>query len=167
MPFANLTGVEENNNFIDGLQDLLIGELGKNTKLRVLSRQSTLRYRGSDMSMQEIGREIGVDVLLEGSFQCLDENICLEVQGVDVKPKEKHIFAGEYYGELDNLLVVQASLVKDIAEKLKLRLTKEQKKRLSETSKTDPETWSICFDGMNLMNKGTSESFKKGRKLLP
>ncbi len=68
LPLHNLTGQVENNYFVDGMHDALIGELGQIGSLRVISRTSTLRYRDSQLLLKDIAHELGVNTIVEGSI---------------------------------------------------------------------------------------------------
>jgi TolB-like protein/AraC-like DNA-binding protein len=126
LPLKNLTGQEDNSYFIDGIHDALIGELGKIASLRVISRTSTLRYRHSDMLLKDIAKELGVNTIVEGSVMTIGDSLRILIQVIDVIPSERHILAKHYQYKINNLLTVQTSAVKDIAENIKVQLSKNK-----------------------------------------
>ena len=98
LPLNNLTGDPEQDYFSDGLQDLLITEISRLPGLRVTSRQSTRRYRDSQLPAAEIAKELGVDALLEGSLLKADSTIELTVQLIDGR-NDRHLWAERYTRE--------------------------------------------------------------------
>ena len=166
LPLHNLTGEPENTYFIDGMQDALIGELGRIKSLRVISRTSTLRYRDSDLLLPDIARELDVNTIVEGSVHCLGDSLCLNVQLIGVFPEERHLLANEYRDGLHNVLRIQKTAVKDIAQNIKIRLSEDQEELLTKSRKIDPETYKIYLKGMSYLNQGTTESFETGISYL-
>ena len=166
LPLHNLTGQVENNYFVDGMHDALIGELGQIGSLRVISRTSTLRYRDSQLLLKDIAHELGVNTIVEGSILGAGDSLRILVQLIDVFPKEHHIFAHEYRDGMHNVLTVQSSAVKDIARKINVKLSKNEEQRLAKQRTVNPETYKAYLRGMYYLNQGTEESFEKGIKCL-
>jgi pentatricopeptide repeat protein len=166
LPLHNLTGHTGNDYFVDGMHDELIGELGQIGKLRVISRTSTLRYRDSQLLLKDIAHELGVNTIVEGSIIGAGDSLRILIQLIDVFPKERHIFAHEYRDGMHNVLTVQSSAVKDIAQKINVKLSKSEAQRLAKTRKVDPETYKAYLRGMYYLNQGTEESFEKGISFL-
>ncbi len=162
LPIHNLTGQPENEYFVDGMHDALIGELGQIKSLRVISRTSTLRYRNSEMLLKDIAGELGVNIIVEGSVFCSGDSLCFLIQLIDVFPKERHILANEYRDGMHNVLTVQSSAVKDIAQNIRIRLSKDEEQRITKTRKVDPDTYKDYLRGLYYFNQGTLESFETG-----
>ncbi len=110
LPLHNLTGDPEQDYYVDGLQDLLISELSQLSGLRVTSRQSTKRYRGSQLPATDIAKELGVDALVEGSLLRDGRKIEVTIQLIHGRSDE-HLWAGRYARETSYLL----DLVTDVA----------------------------------------------------
>ena len=110
LPLSNLTGNPEQAYYADGLQDILITELSQVPGLRVTSRQSTKRYRGSDLTTVDIAGELGVDALVEGSLLRTGANIELTVQLVDGR-SDAHLWAEQYSSDTSHVF----DLLSDIA----------------------------------------------------
>jgi AraC-like DNA-binding protein/TolB-like protein/Tfp pilus assembly protein PilF len=162
LPIHNLTGQPENAYFVDGMHDALIGELGQIKSLRVISRTSTLRYRNSEMLLKDIASELGVNIIVEGSVFCSGDSLCFMIQLIDVFPKERHILANEYRDGIQNVLTVQSAAVKDIAQNIRIKLSKDEEQRITKTRKVDPETYKDYLRGLYYFNQGTFESFETG-----
>ncbi|MEJ2515913.1 MAG: winged helix-turn-helix domain-containing protein [Gammaproteobacteria bacterium] len=110
LPFNNLTGDPEKNYYVDGLQDILITELSQIRDLRVTSRQSTMRYRSSDLPATEIAGELGVDAIVEGSLLRKGDQIEATVQLIDGRSDE-HLWAERYTSETPDVF----NLIADMA----------------------------------------------------
>ena len=95
LPFANLTGDPDQEYFADGMADALITQLARLNAFRVISRQSTLRFRQSDRSITDIAAALGVDGLIEGTVARSGDRVRVGVQLVHARP-ERHLWAGAY-----------------------------------------------------------------------
>jgi len=166
LPLHNLTGHAENDYFVDGMHDALIGELGQFASLRVISRTSTLRYREHDMLLKDIADELGVTCIVEGSVFGVDDSIRILIQLMEVFPKERHMLANEYRDGISNVLAVQSAAVKDIAKKINVELSEKEEQRLANSRTVNPETYKAYLRGMHYLNQGTKESFEKGINYL-
>ena len=102
LPLRNLTGDPEQTYYVDGLQDLLITELAQLPGLRVISRQSTMRYRNSPLSTADIAGELNVDALVEGSLMREGSEIELTVQLINSRSDE-HLWAGRYRRDISHV----------------------------------------------------------------
>lgn len=166
LPLHNLTGETDNDYIVDGMHDALIGELGKIEVLRVISRTSTLRYKGSKELLSKIAQELGVNTIIEGSIIGAGDSIRVLIQLIDVFPKERHILSGDYQDEMKNVLNLQSSVVKDIAGTIHLKLSKKETQQLNKSRTVNPETYKSYLRGMYALNQGTKESFEKGINYL-
>ncbi len=166
LPLHNLTGQPENAYFIDGIHDALIGELGQIESLRVISRTSTLGYRNSDMLLKNIANELGVNTIVEGSVMGIGDSLKVLIQLIDVFPKERHILANEYHDDMHNILKIQTTIVKDIAQKIRIKLSKDEEQLLAKSHTVDPETYKAYLRGMYYLNQGTEETFERGINYL-
>jgi len=166
LPLHNLTGDTANDYFVDGIHDALIGELGQISSLRVISRTSTLRYKEKDLLMKDIAKELGIETIVEGSIISSGDSIRILIQLIDVYPKERHILSNEYYDDISNVLKVQSTIVKEIAEEINIKLTKEEKQQIERTRSVNPETYKAYLRGMYYLNKGTMASFETGINYL-
>ena len=111
LPLSNLTGDPEQEYYVDGLQDLLITELSQLPGIRVTSRQSTKRYRNSEMPAADIAEELGVDVLVEGSLLREGSKIEVTLQLIDGR-SDGHVWAERYTRETPYVF----SLIADMAD---------------------------------------------------
>ena len=121
LPLANLTGDPELSHFVDGVHYALSAELSKIEGLAVHSRQSVLRFRGSDRPLPEIARELGVDALLEGAVFKSGDSVRITVQLLRARP-EQQMLAATHYGPLSHALVLHNVLARAIADSVHARL---------------------------------------------
>lgn len=166
LPLHNLTGQPENDYFVDGMHESLIGELGQLGVPRVISRTSTLGFRNSDMLLPEIAKKLDVNTIVEGSVMAIGDSIKFLIQLIDVFPKERHLLKKEYSDVVQNVVKIQTIAVKDIAEKIRIRLSENEEQLLEEARKVNPETHQAYLRGMYFLNQGTFESTKTGLAFL-
>ena len=119
LPLTNLTGDPDHDHFADGLQDILITELSQIPGLRVTSRQSTKRYRASELAMTDIAAELGVDALVEGSLLAAGSNVVLTIQLVDGRSDE-HRWAQRYERETARLFDLAADVTRAVGSTVNL-----------------------------------------------
>ena len=166
LPFHNLTGQSENDYFVDGMHDALIGELGLIGSVRVISRTSTLPYRNNDMLLPDIARELGVNTIVEASVMAIGDSIKFLIQLIDVFPKERHLLKNEYYDAMHNVVKIQTTAVVDIAQKIRIRLSEDEEQLLEKSRTVNPETYQAYLKGMYYINQGTRESIETGLDYL-
>ncbi|HEU4719892.1 MAG TPA: protein kinase [Gemmatimonadaceae bacterium] len=121
LPLANLTGDPKLGYFVDGVHYALTAELSKIDGLDVQSRQSVLRYRGSDRPLPEIARELGVDALLEGAVFRSGDSVRISVRLLRARP-EQQMLAATHYGPLEHALVLHNVVAHAIADSVHARL---------------------------------------------
>ncbi len=121
LPLANLSADPSQDYFADGVTEELITMLARSESLRVLSRTSTLRYRGSTKSVPEIAGELGVDAVVEGSIQRVGDRVRVAAQLVRASP-EGHLWAQSYDGRIEDVFAIRTRVAQDIVRKIGRRL---------------------------------------------
>ncbi len=116
LPLANLSAGPEDY-FADGITEELITELARTGSLRVLSRASTLHYRGSTKSVPEIAKELGVDAVVEGSVQRSGGRVRVAAQLIRASPEE-HLWAQSYDGSAEDVFAIRSRVAEDISRKV-------------------------------------------------
>jgi len=106
LPLVNLSGDLGQQYFADGVTDALITELGKVSSLRVISRQSVMRYKGSSKSLPQIARELGAEALIEGSVVRDGHRVAVSANLIDAF-NEEHIWAERYDRDLGDILTAK------------------------------------------------------------
>jgi TolB-like protein len=166
LPFENLNRDPEQDYFTEGISDALITELGCIPSLRVISRQSVLRYKGSGKALPEIARELKVSAIVEGSALRCGSHVRITAQLIQAEP-EQHLWARSYEGELSDILQLQARVARAIAESVQAVLTPKQLERLSRPrSATNPEAYLAYLKGRYYLSHWTRDSIAKGFEYL-
>jgi len=148
LPLSNLTGDPEQEFFVAGMHDALITELSKIGSLRIISRQSTLRYQGSILSMKEIAKQLRVDALVEGSVFKSGDSVRIQIQLIKAMPRESHLLAHAYDRDLSDVLNMHKEITQDIAGQIQVKLTAGEKLNLQETKKINADAYEAYLKGM-------------------
>jgi TolB-like protein len=160
LPFENLSSDEEQLWFSDGITDVIINQLSKISGLRVLGRTSTLKYRKEQKSISEIGAELEVNYLIEGTVQRQENKMRISVQLIRVI-NEDHLWSDLYDREWKDIFDVQSDIAQRIAEELQTVLTPEEKELIENSQTKNPEAYNLYLKGRFFWNKRTEEGFKK------
>jgi len=160
LPFRNRSTIAEDAFFADGIHDDILMQLAKFSSLdKVISRSSVERYRDTSKPMPQIGQELGVATVLEGSIQRAGDRVRITVQFIDATADD-HLWGETYDRELtaENLFAVQSDISREIVDALQLVLTDEENKRLDAMPTTSLEAYSEFVQGRQEMAKRTAEA---------
>jgi len=160
LPFDNLSSDPEQEYFVDGMHDALIAELARISGLTVISRTSTLRYKGTTLAVSEIARELNVAMIVEGSVLRAVDDIRIQVQLIGVQP-ERHLLAKTYDRQLSSVLKLQSEVAQNIAEEIEVELTPQEQSRISKVGDVDPEAYTLWLKGNFYLGQLDEESFRK------
>ncbi len=130
LPLQNLSGDPAQDYFADGMTDELTNDLAQFGGLRVISRTSAMHYKGANKTAPEIGRELGVDALIEGTVQRVGERVRIRVQLID-SGSDRHLWARSYDQDLQDVLGLQSKVARDIAEEIANKVISPQAAALS------------------------------------
>jgi eukaryotic-like serine/threonine-protein kinase len=160
LPLVN-AGADSNMDYLsDGITESLINLLSRLPRLRVMARSTVFRYKGCDVDAQEVGRALNVRAVLTGRVAQRDDRVIIKTDLVDVAVGSQ--LWGEHYDRnLAEMGAVEEAIAKSIAEKLRLRLTSEQKKRLSRRHTPNAEAYQLYLKGLYHWNKRTEEGLTK------
>ncbi len=140
LPFENFSDEKENAFFADGIQDDVLTNLALIQDLRVISRTSVMRYRGRARSLRDIGRELGVANILEGSVRRAGDRVIVNVQLIDAR-NDRHIWANHYDRTVADAVGLEGELASEIADALRARLTPDEKTRLEQRPTENADAW--------------------------
>lgn len=162
LPFENLSGNPEEEYFSAGLTEEMITQLSRLEpgSLRVIARTSTMQYQGARKSTLEIGRELGVDYLLEGSVRREGGKVRITAQLIDVKT-QGHLWAEDYDRDLRDILALQSEVTRAIAQQIRLTLTPAGQARLQSARAVNTEAYEDYLKGRYFWNKRTVEGHQK------
>jgi serine/threonine protein kinase len=131
LPFAIVTGEQETDHFADGLTDEVITDLSMIKTLRVISRQSAMRLKGSDKDLRTIARELGARYVVTGSIRRAGSSLRITAQLVDART-DAQLWADKFNGTLEDVFEIQERLSRQIVDALRLRLTPAEDQRLGQ-----------------------------------
>ncbi len=160
LPLENLSQDPAEEYFADGMTDALITDLGKIGALRVISRTSVMRYKGTKKNLQEIAKELHVDAIVEGSVTRSGDQVRIGANLVRASP-ETHLWAESYERDLRDVLSLQSDLAQAIAHEVQVKLTAQEQSRLATTRPVNPEAYQLYLKGRFYWNKRTQEGFTK------
>ena len=162
LPFQNLSNDPKQEYFSDGLTEETITDLGQLSpeNLGVIARTSAMAYKHTDKTISQIGRELGVDYILEGSVRREGGKARVSAQLIRVSD-QTHLWAQNYDRELEDLLDVQNDLGRSIAQQVSANLTPQQKVELSKKHSVMPEAYDLYLKGRFYWNQRTPEALKE------
>ncbi len=160
LPLQNLSGSPEQEYFADGMTEALITELGKISALRVISRQSTMQYKGTKKSAQQIAQELNVEAIVEGSVLRVGDHVRTTAQLIAVKP-ERHLWANSYDRELRDVLALDNEMARAVAKQIQVTLTPQDEARLARARAVNPAAQDAYLQGRYLLDRRTKEDANK------
>ena len=155
LPFTNMSSDPENEFFADGITEDIITNLSKIKSLKVIARTSVMQYKGVQRRVSEIGRELGVANILEGSVRRAGNKVRITGQLIDVETDE-HLWADTYDRDLNDIFAIQSDVAKKIAAALEASLTPEEEKRIYEKPTISVEAYDLFLKGRLLTESATS-----------
>lgn len=163
LPLENLSGDSTQDYFADGMADALITNLSKVRALRVISRTSSMHYKGTHKSLPEIAKQLDVDAVVEGSVAKAGNRVRINAQLVDAH-RDQHLWARQYDGELKDVLQLQSDLASAIAMEVGGRLAPNELSRLKAKSRqVNPQAYEAYLKGVYFLDKWTSDGFQKAK----
>ena len=146
LPFENLSG-DPNQDFVAaGMTDILTTTLGTLGSLRVISRQSTMEFRGSSEAPRQIAAQLGVDALISGSVLRVGDDIRIIAQLADARTGGQ-VWTASYDGSAGEIFALQGETARTIADQIQLALTPDEELRLASARSISPEAWELYFRG--------------------
>ncbi len=156
LPLDNLSGDPEQEYFADGMTDTLIAELSKIGALKVISRTSTMRYKKSEKSIPEIGRELQVDAVVEGSVMRSGQRVRITAQLIDART-DRHLWAENYEGDLRDVFALQADVARAISKEIQIKVTAQEQARLAGPRPVNPEAHEAYLKGRYYLEKWSDD----------
>jgi len=159
MPFSNESGNADIEYLSDGMTETLIGSLSQIPELNIKARSSVFRYKGKDASAQTIGKELGVQAILNGRVVQRGQDLTLYVELVDVQ-NENSLWKQTYNRAMTNLLTLQTEVARDVAGKLKVKLSGADEQRMARNRTGNSEAYEAYLKGRYFIEKPTEEGYK-------
>lgn len=160
LPFANESADSQMEYLGDGITESLIRSLSQLPDLKVSARASVFRFKGREVDPLTVGQELGVRAVLMGRVIRQDSGVSISVELVDTR-NNNQIWSEQYSWKPADLSAMQADIVKDIAERLRLKLTGEEERLLAKRHIGNPEAYRLYLIGRYHWNKRTEEGLRK------
>jgi adenylate cyclase len=144
LPFENLSGDAENEYFSDGITDDILTALSKVGDIRVISRTSTLQYKGTTKPIREIASELDVATVLEGTVRRAGNQVRITAQLIDADTDE-HLWAETYDRELTDVFAIQSEIAARIADELHVALTADEEASIRAGETSSPEAYDLVL----------------------
>lgn len=160
LPFVNLNGDVEQEYFSDGMTEALITNLARHSGLRIISRTSVMCYKGKEKLLSEIGHELNVDAVVEGSVMHVADQVRITAQLVLVSPEE-HLWADNFSGRIENILALQDDVAGAITKAVNQKITEDNGQNKRSVKSINPDAYHAYLKGRFFWNKRTAEGYKK------
>jgi TolB-like protein/DNA-binding winged helix-turn-helix (wHTH) protein/Tfp pilus assembly protein PilF len=157
LPLTDLAAESGGDYFADGMTEELITELGTLSSIRIISRTSVMQFKKSVLSLPEIGRQLNVDALVEGTVRRAGGRVRITARLVGTAP-EHLIWEKAYEGDMRDVLMLQSDVAHDIAGNIQTKLARQQAPRAVPHKRLDPETHEDYLRGRYFLARRTAES---------
>ena len=160
LPFENLSADKDQAYFADGMTDELIAHLAKIRSLRVISRTSSMEYKGAHKTLSQIARDLHVDSVVEGTVLRSGDRVRITAELVQVAT-DRHLWAETYESQLGDILTLQSHVASAIVNEIRVKLTPEEQVRLATTRQVSTQSYENYLKGRYYWNKRSQEGLTK------
>jgi TolB-like protein/DNA-binding winged helix-turn-helix (wHTH) protein/lipopolysaccharide biosynthesis regulator YciM len=160
LPFENLSADKDQAYFADGMTDELIAHLAKIRSLRVISRTSSMEYKGTHKALSQIARDLNVDAVVEGTVLRSGDRVRITAELVQVAT-DRHLWAESYESQLGDILTLQSHVTSAIVNEIRVKLTPEDQVRLAATRPVSTQSYENYLKGRYYWNKRSQEGLTK------
>jgi adenylate cyclase len=157
LPFVNMSGDPKQEYFSDGISEEIITALSKSSQLFVIARESSFSYKGKQVNVQQIARELGVRYILEGSMRKSEDRVRITAQLID-GIKGQHLWAERYDRNLQDIFALQDEITMKTVTALRIKLTDGEQARMWVKKMKNLDVLLKSMEAQSLWNKGTKES---------
>ena len=155
IPLENLSGDPEQEYFADGITDALITDMAQMSSVRITSRTSVIRYKGTKKSIKDIGRELNVDAVVEGTVTHSGSRVRITAQLIQVST-DMHLWAEAYERDASEILALQDEVATDIARRISILV-----RPLDQAQQVDPEAYGFYLKGRYFFYQYTSQGWQQ------
>lgn len=160
LPFVNMSSDEEQEYFSDGISEELLNLLARIPDLKVISRSSAFSYKGKDVKLTEVAKELDVNHILEGSVRRSGDQIRITAQLIDGRT-DSHIWSETYDRPWKDIFTIQDEVAAAVVERLKVTLVDEA----NGIEKTDPDAYALYLQAGSILSRKTPEDTSKAGEL--
>ena len=161
LPFANSSQLADTEYLSDGIAENVINGLSRLTNLRVMSRNSTFRFRGDQSDIRGIGTQLGVDALVTGDVRQMGQDFVINVRLIDARD-ERQIWGNQYVRSSTDIIAAQNEIAQAVAQNLRLKLTATDTQLLTKQDTQNPEAWQLYQRGRFHVFRLTPPEVQKG-----
>ncbi|MBI5215398.1 MAG: protein kinase [Ignavibacteriae bacterium] len=165
LPFENMSPDKENEYFSDGLTEEIISDLSKIQSLRVISRTSAMRLKGSTKDIKTIAQELNVRYVLEGSVRKSGQTLRITAQLIDGK-SDANLWAEKYNGTLEDVFEIQENVSRAIVGALKVTLSSDEERRMEERPINNAQAYDLYLKARRELQRGMADSLERSIQLL-
>ena len=160
LPFLNASTDPSTEYLSDGITESIIYTTSRLPNLKVVPRSSVFRYKGREIDPQTVGHELGVSAVMTGRFIQHGNDLSISAELIDVR--DNRLLWGQHYTrKITDILAVQEEIAREISEKLRVRLSTEEKKQLAKRYTDNAEAYRLYLNGRYYWNKRTRDGYKK------
>jgi TolB-like protein/class 3 adenylate cyclase/Flp pilus assembly protein TadD len=160
LPFVNLSADPDNEYFSDGMTEELISRLSQIRGLEVIARTSAMKYKGVAKDVAEIGRELQIGTVLEGSVRKAENQVRVTVQLINVH-NQMHLWSQDYDRELKGVFAIQSDIAQRVTEALKGQLLSAEKQQIAKQGTENLEAYNLALKGRYYFKKLTKAGLQK------
>jgi adenylate cyclase len=165
LPFTNMSGDPSQDYFSDGITEVLTSDLSRISSLFVIARNSAFTYKGKATNVEDVGKELGVRYVLEGSVQKASDQVRIVAQLIDATTGG-HIWSERYDRPLKDIFALQDEIVQRIVATLKLQLTLQEQGWVVRKHTDNPEAYDFYLRGREYIGRNTKESIAQARQMF-
>lgn len=159
LPFRTSGTDTDQEYFADGMTDAIIANLAKVRDLRVISRTSTMQYKGTNQSLRQIALDLNVDMVVGGSVLRADDKVRITAQLIEATT-DHYLWVETYERDMRDILEVQSEVAQAVVEEIQLELSPEESTRLASSQKISPEVYEAYLKGRYFWSKRTATELK-------
>jgi adenylate cyclase len=165
LPFNNMSGDPEQEYFSDGITEDIITDLSKVSGLFVIARHSAFTYKGKAVKVEQVGRDLGVAFVLEGSVRKAGSRVRVTAQLVNVSAGD-HAWADRFDRDLTDIFAIQDEITHAIVEQLKVKLLPQEKMSIQQAPTDNVEAYTCYLKGRELFHRGSKSGYKAAREMF-
>jgi adenylate cyclase len=165
LPFNNMSGDPEQEYFSDGITEDIITDLSKVSGLFVVARNTAFIYKGKPIKVQQVGHELGVGFILEGSVRKAGSRVRVTGQLINANDGG-HVWADRYDRDLTDIFAIQDEITHAIVEQLKVRLLPQEKKNIAQTPTDNVEAYTYYLRGRQFMQRHSKSNYQLARRMF-
>jgi len=165
LPFVNMSGDAENEYFSDGIAEEILNLLVKLPQLKVASRTSSFIFKGKEVNIPTVARELGVDTVLEGSVRRAGERVRITAQLIDSR-SDSHLWSETYDREMKDVFAIQDDIAQSIVNALKVTLSPKERRSIQYVATSDARAFDFYLRGRNYMYTMTRRDYEHAIRMF-